>query len=537
MTKNETSRQVSAVTLHQLIEKQAALRPSATAVSYNNTTISYKELNERANQLAHHLQCQGVQQETFVGISVERSIEMIIGVLGILKAGGTYIPVDPHYPKERIRYMLSDSGLSFLITQQSLLNQFSDCPSKKIVLDADNLTDFPTTNPEVRVSPDSLAYVLYTSGSTGNPKGVMVSHANIVSIYESWEKIYQLTPEDCHLQMANFSFDVFTGDLARALGSGGRLVLCPRHTLLNPKKLYNLMLTGKINCAEFVPTVLRRLVEHIEHQHQSLDFMRLLICGSDNWSMNEYRQVRQLCSSSTRVINSYGLTEATIDSTYFEEAQTDKEYLPAEHSVPLGKPFPNTEVFLLDETGSHVPDGTVGEIIIGGSGLARGYLNKAELTAQRFILHPLNPELHTKLYKTGDQGRRLPDGNIEFLGRIDNQVKLRGMRIELSDIENTLNRYPGIRESLVMVNEDNLHHKKLVAYFIVETGVTLNISDIRQFSQQHLPHYMVPSYFIKLDALPLTPNGKLDRQALKNNTLHSNFSETQFTDTLEEVEN
>lgn len=507
----------SATGIHHFIEKQAHLNPDATAVTSGGKALSYKELNEKSNQLAHFLIAKGVKLETLVGVSFKRSLEMVIAVIGILKAGGAYVPIDADYPKERINYMISDSGIKVLITQHSLLEQLPDANIEKICLDShDNeINALPINNPLVPVNTNNLAYVLYTSGSTGTPKGVMVCHDSLIQAYYGWEKIYELNNTDCHLQMANFSFDVFSGDLVRALCSGGKLVLCPREILLVPEMLYTLMHNEKVNCAEFVPTVLRRLIEHIETKGVFLKFMRLLICGSDNWSMHEYRKLQRLCGKKTRVINSYGVTEATIDSTYFESKLVAKKHLAFDHAMPIGKPFPSTEILLLDEQLKRVPFGEKGEIYIAGPGLARGYLNQPELTAKRFIPHPFTSTPNAKIYKTGDLGRFLPDGNIEFIGRIDNQVKLRGMRIELSDIENVLNCYSSVRESLVMLSEDESQPKRLVAYIVLEHDIKADIRELRRFLQERLPHYMVPSVFIRLDSLPITPNGKLDRQALK----------------------
>ncbi len=522
MANHKSSNQIwSARSIHQFIEKQAFLNPDAPAIVYGGTILSYKELNEKSNQLANFLIEKGVKPETLVGILVERSIEMVIAVIGVLKAGGAYVPIDSDYPKKRIHYMLSESGIKILITHYSLLAKIPDLDIDKICLDTDykKINVFSKNNPTVPINPTNLAYVLYTSGSTGNPKGVMVCHSNLIHAYYGWEEVYKLSNTDCHLQMANFAFDVFSGDFIRALCSGGKLVLSPRDILLIPEKLYKLMRDEKINCAEFVPTVLRRLIEYIELNGDSLKFMRLLICGSDNWSMHEYRKLQKLCGKETRVINSYGLTEATIDTTYFESELSSKEYFSLDHAVPIGKPFPKTEILLLDKTLNVVPVGEIGEIHIGGASLARGYFNQPELTAKKFILSPFTKKQGTKLYKTGDLGRSLPDGNIEFLGRIDFQVKLRGMRIELSDIENVLNCYHTVRESLVMLSEDESQHKRLIAYIVLENDVEPDVRKLRNFLQDRLPHYMIPSVFIRLDSLPMMPNGKLDRHALESKTV------------------
>ncbi|HEX4044132.1 MAG TPA: amino acid adenylation domain-containing protein [Gammaproteobacteria bacterium] len=498
----------------QLFEEQAQLNTEAIATCYNGANICYKELNEKSNQLAHFLISLGIKPETFVGISVDRSLTTIISILGILKTGAVYIPIDPDYPKERINHILTDSKISLLLTESHLLKKFSDSLIKKISIHAEQekIKKLSTINPNIKICLDSLAYILYTSGSTGKPKGVMVRHSNLINAYNGWKKIYHLKNNDRHLQMSSFSFDVFTGDLLRALCSGGKLALCPREILLEPEKLYALMITEKINCAEFVPTILRKLMNYIKSNDLSLSFMRLLICGSDNWSINEYRKLQKLCGAKVRVINSYGLTEATIDSTYFEDKLASQEKFNANHTVPLGKPFPGTEIFLLNEKLKMVDNGAIGEVYIGGKGLALGYLNNPDLTEKKFIKHLFNTHPKSRLFKTGDQGRYLPDGNIEFLGRIDNQIKLRGIRIELSDIENVLNCFNGIRESLVTMHNDKTQNEFLIAYIVTENNIALNLTDIKKFLRERLPNYMMPSLFIKLDSIPLTPNGKLNRQ-------------------------
>jgi len=515
MPKMLDNKELSTGLIHQLIEKNALSHPTKIAVAYQDKNLSYEELNQKSNYLANLLITEGIKPETIVGVSFERSPEMVIAILGVLKSGGAYLPIDPSYPQDRINYMLSDSNISFLLTQKTLLKKFQKIKLKKICLDSTQINQTPI-NPQTTVNKDNLAYVLYTSGSTGNPKGVMVCHSNLINTYESWEKVYQLKDTDCHLQMANFSFDVFTGDLARALCSGGKLILCPKRTLLNPKKLYELITKEKINCAEFVPTILRKLYDYLNLNNHSLAFMRLLICGSDNWSINEYRKLQKLCGKKTRVINSYGLTETTIDSTYFEDPLPSIKYFSTDRSVPIGKPFPNTEIFILDDNLNTMPNDIIGEICIAGHGLARGYLNNPQLTAQKFIFHP---SLKKRLYKTGDLGRRLSDGNIEFLGRLDNQIKLRGMRVELNDVENILNSHPSIKESLTAVCENQVNNKKLIAYFVPKQGAELNTLELRKFLQTKLPNYMIPSIFIKLDSLPITPSGKLDRKALNHNSV------------------
>ena len=504
-----------ALCIHQLFEAQVAQSPDAVAVVFGNQKLTYRELNQRANQLADYLQHLGVQPETLVGICVERSLEMLVGILGILKAGGAYVPLDPAYPQERLAFMLSDARVSVLLTQQSLLQKLPQQAAQVICLDTDWELIAPQNqeNPHSDVTPQNLAYVIYTSGSTGKSKGVMITHQSLVNAYLSWEEAYQLRSQvSCHLQMASFSFDVFSGDVVRSLCSGGKLVLCPRELLLAPGELYQFMRQEKVDCAEFVPVVLRNLIQYLEQTNQRLDFLRLLICGSDSWYVGEYKKFRQLCSSDTRLINSFGLTEATIDSSYFETASVE---LPVEQLVPIGRPFANTQIYILDAHFQPVPMGIFGELYIGGVGLARGYGARPELTAAKFVPHPFSIEPGARLYQTGDLARWLPDGNIDFRGRIDYQEKIRGYRIELGEIEATLSQHPKVKEAVITAREEALGQKCLVAYVVpVKESTSSLASLLRRFLQEKLPDYMVPNVFVLLEALPLTPNGKIDRCAL-----------------------
>jgi amino acid adenylation domain-containing protein len=501
--------------VHQLIEGHAAKKPNAIALSYNDISLSYGILNKYANQLAHCLLAAGANVGTMIAICLDRSVDMVISILATLKIGAVYVAIDSDHPKERVDYILEESKAKILLTQQRLLKNYSHLDTI-ISFDRDwsTIEKFPSVNPELVFHPSCLAYLLYTSGSTGKPKGVVVSHLNLLHAYSGWKEIYGLENQhDSHLQMANFAFDVFTGDMIRALCSGGTLVLCPREILLQPEKLYELMIHQHITCAEFVPTVLRRMLEFIEATKKTLSFMRLLICGSDNWAIHEYSRLQQICGPQTRVINSYGLTEATIDSTYFEDPLSAQHYL-QDDAVPIGKPFPNTQIYILNAQLEPVSDGMMGEIYIGGAGVAQGYWSRPELTAQKFIKDPFSSNPNDRLYKTGDLGRFLATGQIELLGRSDTQIKLRGMRIELTDIENALNHHEAIRESLVTLTRDGANHKRLLAYIVLEQGLIPNAGDLRNFLQTKLPRYMIPSWFVKLERIPTTANGKLDRKAL-----------------------
>ncbi|HEY0737680.1 MAG TPA: amino acid adenylation domain-containing protein, partial [Herpetosiphonaceae bacterium] len=544
----------SGTCLHELIEAQVQRTPDAVALVFEGDHLTYYELNRRANQLAHYLRTLGIQPEDRIGICVERSFELIVGVLGILKAGGAYTPIDPTLPIERQRFILEDTRAAVLVTQQRLAAALPEHEAYSVYLDSDSsaIAQMPDTNPPCVSEPDNLAYIIYTSGSTGRPKGVMIPHGNLVGMYSAWEETYQLnTAVRRHLQMANVTFDVFVGDLVRALCSGGTLVLCPRELLLAPDQLYNLIRCEQIDCAEFVPVVLRPLLHYLRESNQLLDGMRLLVCGSDSWSMEEFDQVRQVCSPNTRVVNSFGVTEATIDSTWYDSTQPTCS---GDHLVPIGRPFGNTRAYILDQRCQLLPVGVPGELCLGGVGLARGYLNRPDLTATQFIPDPFSAIPGARLYRTGDLARYLPDGTIEFLGRLDHQVKLRGFRIELGEIEATLRQHPAVGEAVVVVREDEqAGDKRLVAYVVEnleprtqnqgeeqrrrapfpegtrnkEQGkMEIHPSPIamgeggqggeglRAFLTQRLPDYMVPSVVVVLDALPLTPNGKVDRRAL-----------------------
>ncbi|MBD2468775.1 non-ribosomal peptide synthetase [Nostoc sp. FACHB-145] len=500
--------------IHQLFEAQVEKTPDAVAVVFENQQLTYRELNAKANQLAHYLQQLGVKPEVLVGICVERSLEMLVGVLSILKAGGAYVPLDPAYPQERLAFMVEDAQVSVLLTETKLVQSLPTLPTELIDLDRDweQIAKLPSFNPvSAQLHPDNLAYIIYTSGSTGQSKGVMIKHSSLVNAYFAWETTYQLrTNTTSHLQMASFSFDVFSGDLIRALCSGGKLVLCPRDLLLSPEQLYELMQKEKIDCAEFVPAVLRNLIQYLDNSQQRLDFIRLLICGSDSWSGAEYLNFLQFCSPQTRLINSYGLTEATIDSSYFE---TTAKNLTIKQLVPIGRPFPNTQFYILDKYLQPVPIGVAGELYIGGCNLARGYRYRPELTAEKFIPNPFSYNSGDRLYKTGDLVRYLPDSNIEFLQRIDNQVKIRGFRIEIGEIEAAIEQYTETREAVVIVREDIPEDKRLVAY-VVPHSTEISVLELRNFLKSKLPSYMIPTAFVVLEQLPLTPNGKIDRRAL-----------------------
>ncbi|MBV6623049.1 MAG: amino acid adenylation domain-containing protein [Rivularia sp. (in: Bacteria)] len=445
--------------IHELFAEQAARTPEEIAVVFNQEKLTYQQLNQKVDKLAQKLVAMQVKPGVKVGICVERCLDMIIAPLATLKAGGAYVPLDPAYPVERLSWMMEDAQVEVLLTQTKLLDIVAVDNLQLLCLDT-NWQTLTASLPKVNSS--DLAYVIYTSGSTGKSKGVMVEHRSLVNAFFAWKAAYQLSSLKSHLQMASFAFDVCTGDLIRALCSGGKLVLSPREFLLEPEKLYELMVSEKVDCAEFVPAVLRHLMQYLQQSGQRLDWMQLLICGSDSWYGSEYNQWRSLINSHSRLINSFGVTEATIDSCYFETTQD----LPNHSLVPIGRAFANTQLYILNANLQPVPIGVPGELYIGGAGIARGYLNRPQLTTQRFIQHPFSNQPSDKLYKTGDLACWLEDGNLEFIGRIDYQTKIRGYRIELGEIEANLNQHPGVKANAIIAQGDSLAEKKLVAYVV-----------------------------------------------------------------------
>jgi len=513
---NATESTYPQVCIHMLFEAQVERTPDAIALVVGEQRLTYRQLNQRANQLAHFLQQQGVQPETLVGICLDRSVDLLVSLLAVLKAGGAYVPLDPAYPSERLAFMLADSAAEVLLTQGALEGWTANLPATELKIvrldyDREAIAQCHTENPTSAVQPSHLSYVIYTSGSTGRAKGVEIQHGSLVNAYFAWETAYALRSLRCHLQMASVSFDVFTGDWVRSLCSGARLVLCPRELLLDPENLYALMQREQVDSAEFVPVVLRSVLDYLETSQQRLDFMRLLVCGSDRWYISEYERIRRRCSADTRLINSFGLTEATIDSSYFEAADVN---LPSDALVPVGRPFANTTLYILDAQLQPVPCGITGELYVGGDGLARGYRHRPDLTADRFIPHPFSLKSGDRLYKTGDLARYLPNGQIELLGRIDHQVKVRGVRIELEEIEAALSQHPALHTAVVTVQDDRTRQPQLVAYGIPAQHPTPAYPELRQFLRSRLPEAMIPSVFVWLDAFPTTPNGKINRQAL-----------------------
>ncbi|OUB68232.1 non-ribosomal peptide synthetase [Bacillus thuringiensis] len=500
------------VTIHEMFERQAMIYPNAIAVTYEKEKITYKELNERANQLAHYLQKKGVGPDTLVGLCVERSLEMIVGILGILKAGGAYVPLDPTYPEQRLQYILEDASIQLFVTQESLkeLNWLPEnVESICLDRDQDEIGKESKTLPVSSVGPQNLAYVIYTSGSTGNPKGVMIEHHNVIRLFKSTDCWYQFNEKDTWTLFHSYAFDFSVWEIWGALLYGGKLVVVPYWISRSPKDFYQLLVEEEVTVLNQTPSAFRQLIQVCEQEDKNKNLqLRYVIFGGEALEPTSLLPwFQRYGEKNPQLINMYGITETTVHVTYYPITLDDVQQASRSN---IGKRIPDLEVYILDAYQQPVPIGVDGELYIGGAGLARGYLNRPELTAERFISHPFSSDLKARLYRTGDLARYLPDGNLDYRGRIDHQVKIRGFRIEIGEIESTLNTYAYVKEAVVIVREDQPGDKRLVAY-VVGDG---NVDAWREYLKAKLPSYMVPSGFVAMEAIPLTANGKVDREAL-----------------------
>ncbi|MEH2243333.1 amino acid adenylation domain-containing protein [Nostoc sp.] len=494
--------------IHHLFEQQVARTPEHIAVVFEQQQLTYTQLNTRANKLAHHLQTLGVGPETIVALCVERSLDMLVGLWAILKAGGVYLPLDPLLPRERITFMLQDAGAAVILTQQHLTEQFSQQPLPVFCLDThwDVISKQQDTNPLNQATPENLIYVIYTSGSTGQPKGVAIEHRQLFNyLYGILAKL-DLPIASSFATVSTFAADLGNTAIFPALCTGGCLHLISQERATNPEAFADYCDRYSIDCLKIVPSHLNALLS-ASQPHKILPRQRLILGGEAlSWNLIEKLQQYQ---PKCEIFNHYGPTETTVGVATYKitgEAISNKS-----ETVPLGRPIANTQVYILDHDLRPVPIGVAGELYIGGNNLARGYLKQSD---NNFIPNCFSDASGSKLYKTGDLARYLPDGNIEFLGRIDQQVKIHGFRIEISEIETALGQYPAIRETVVLTREDKPGNKRLVAYIVPQPHSEVSTSELRHFLKQKLPEYMIPAAFVRLKALPLTPNGKVNRLAL-----------------------
>jgi amino acid adenylation domain-containing protein len=491
--------------IHKLFQQKAEQTPSAEAVVFEQKKLTYGELNSQANQLARRLRAAGSGTGELVGICLERSIDMVIGILGILKAGGAYVPLDPSYPADRLNFMLEDAKIRLLLTEKKHRKTFPAYKGAIINLDDEQATySFrETENPDVPLTADGLAYVIYTSGSTGKPKGVCVPHRAVSRLVTNTNYI-ALGPSDVVAHLSNCSFDAATFEIWGALLNGARLVGLGHAIILSPEDFAAALQTHKINTLFLTTALFNQMAHAVPDAFRTV---RSLLFGGETADPECVRRVVH-AGPPERLIHVYGPTENTTFTSWHLVEDVPEKAL----TVPIGRPVSNTRIYLLDSHRHPVPVGVPGELHAGGDGLARGYLNRPELTAEKFITSPFSTAGDARLYRTGDLARYKADGTIEFLGRIDNQIKIRGFRVEPEEIEAVLGQHDSVHSAAVAVREDTPGDKRLVAYVVQKSDATEN--DLRTFLKEKLPDYMVPSYFVFIDALPLTPNGKVDRRAL-----------------------
>ena len=487
--------------VHQLFEAQASACPKAVAVAFGDQKLTYEELDRRANQLANYLRKLGVKPGVMVGVFVERSLEMIVALLGVMKAGGAYVPMDPTYPAERISFVLTDAGVPVLLTQEKLTQSLPASASRMVCLDAhwSEIAQESASIPHAAVASEDLAYVIYTSGSTGKPKGVEISHRAVVNLLSSIRKRPGLDSTDTLVAVTTLSFDIAGLELFLPLCVGAKLVIASREVAADGSQLLAQLVSSGATVMQATPITWKMLLEAGWDGNPRLK----VLCGGEAFPRELANELTKRAAS---VWNMYGPTETTIWSATAEVKEGTGPVL-------IGPPIDNTQFYVLDGHGQPAPLGLAGELHVGGDGLARGYFHRPELTAEKFTRNPFRSEPNARLYKTGDLMRRLPGGGLEFLGRLDNQIKLRGFRIELGEIETALVRYPGVREAVVIVREDVPGDKRLVAY-LTSDQQALTVTAVREFLTGKLPNYMLPSAVIRMDVMPLTPNGKIDRKAL-----------------------
>lgn len=521
--------------MHELVEAQVARTPDANAVEHGTLSLTYRELNRRANQLAHFLRKRGIGPESKVGICLRRSIELPVALLAVLKAGGACVPLDPAYPKERLTYMLEDSGTALVLTQAGLLAEVTDFNAEVVNVDAGWQMFAPESAENVRsgVKPENLAYLIYTSGSTGKPRGVLLTHGGLVNHNVAAARLFGISTADRMAQFASISFDIAVEEIFPTWMAGGALVVREENASLAAGDFLRWVAKKGVTALD-LPTaywheLVRELSESSERLPQSL---RILIVGGEKASAAALTAWRKIAGPRVRWVNTYGPTETSVIVTSYEPKAGEE--IPA--VLPIGRPIANTKIYILDKNLQPLPVGIAGDVYVSGPGLARGYWNRPETTAEKFVADPFRKDPEARMYKTGDLARYLASGEIEFAGRTDDQVKIRGYRVELEEIEAVLGAHAGVREMVVAARENSSGEKNLVAYVVPSREQVPTASELRSFLKQKLPHYMVPSAFVLLEAMPKTPNGKVDKRALPA-PKSTDFAQTQEyvapTDALE----
>jgi amino acid adenylation domain-containing protein len=515
MDRGEQTVDITSNCVHELFERQARINPTALAVSEGNRYLSYGELDGRSNELAQHLLSAGVGPEVVVGLCSPNSIAMIVSALAILKAGGAYLPLDPSHPTQRLSSILNEAGVPVLITAacmaQSLSGDMRTVTINELGMAATDKRPSGNLDRSMRVTPKNLAYVIYTSGSTGEPKGVEVTHENLLNLVSWHQEAFSVGSEDRASQLAGVGFDAAVWEIWPYLTAGASLHIADAATRTEPEKLRDWLISQQITTS-FVPTVMAERIMALEWPSNAS--LRCMLTGAD--TLHHYPSAKLPFI----LVNNYGPTECTVVAT--SGVINPNEC--TEQRPPIGKPIANTQVHIVDEHMRPVPTGTPGEIYIGGAGVARGYRNRSTLTHQKFVRDPFSNTPGARLYKTGDLGRYLPAGEIEFLGRIDDQIKIRGYRIEPNEIVSTFNKFDGIRESAVVAQESCSGDSRLIAYVVLSPDSKTTSTQLRTFLSTRLPDYMIPANFVRLDSLPVNSNGKVDRASLPapsaSNSLH-----------------
>jgi amino acid adenylation domain-containing protein len=504
--------------LHQRFEDRVRRTPDAVAVVMPSDTrkkLTYLQLNERANRLAHYLRSKGVGPDVLVGLYVDRTPDLIVALLAILKAGGAYLPIDLSYPPERVSFMLSDSEAPIVITDAETARKLPETNAIPVCIDQDHeaWASLSTENPCSTVTTENLAYSIFTSGSTGKPKGVLITHANVSRLFDATQPWFNFGEQDVWTFFHSSAFDFSVWEIWGALMYGGRLIIVPFADSRSPERFYDLLATEGVTVLNQTPSAFRQVIGVDESRpSERLTKLRLVIFGGEALNLqslapwfDKYGDVMP------QLVNMYGITETTVHVTYRPLTSLDLSEAPG--SV-IGVPIPDLKLYILDANLQPVPIGVPGEMFVGGAGVARGYLKRDALTAERFIPNPFSSQKDEKLYRSGDLARRLPGGDLEYLGRADQQVKIRGFRVELGEIQTALTRQPSVREAFVVAKDSCDGEKSLVAYVVPACGQVPGVDKLRRDLQSTLPTYMIPAYFIFLDHLPLTSNGKIDRSAL-----------------------
>ena len=513
------------VTLHEMVESQAAKNSDKIGVicdhdrTYGVTSLTYADINHKSNQLAHRLIAGGTKRGDIVALMVERSFAMIIGILGIIKAGAAYLPLSPSDAPERISFMLSDGSVKILLVHNQTNSQVGFC-GLTLNLDSPDSYCGSTDNPPVITTPSDLAYVIYTSGSTGKPKGVMIEHRSLINRLHWMQKRYPIDQNDVILQKTPYSFDVSVWELFWWVLFGGRLCFLSPGAQWNPIAIVKTIKKHRVSVMHFVPSMLNVFIEYLDGRDESviqgLRSVRRIFASGEILPPTLVKKFNQIWGSQTgaRLTNLYGPTEVTIDVSYYDCRDGDDF-----ETIPIGRPIQNHKLYILKDN-QQVPIGETGELCIAGVGLARGYLNNPTLTNERFVDNPANPG--ERIYLTGDIAKWLPDGNVEYLGREDYQVKIRGLRIELGEIENTIRRYPDITDCVTLVKKYSENVIFIIAYMVCKSD--LHIEELKRYLRKHLPDYMIPNHFQKIDEMPLTSSGKVDRKALPEPVIQMRFS-------------